>query len=55
MGRGGVTKQVHFKGWDWSRKNLVDPESDDPRLDPMFFDDLMEKEGPTKHFNTKPA
>lgn len=55
MGRGAITPQVHFKGWNWSRKNLLDPESDDPRLDPLYFEDLMEKEGPTKHFNTKPA
>jgi len=42
LGRGSVTNQIHFRGWDWSRKNLLDPASDDPRLDPGYFDDLLE-------------
>ena len=42
MGRAGVTSHVHFVGWDWACKDLLDPESDDPRLDPAYFDDLLE-------------
>jgi putative FmdB family regulatory protein len=54
MGRGGITSEIHFIGWDWSRKNLLDPESDDPRLDPAYFDDLLEDtdRGPKTFFAT---
>lgn len=54
MGKGGLTRQIHFVGWDWSRKNLLDPESDDPRLDPAYFDDLLEDtdRGPKTFFAT---
>lgn len=55
MGQGGITDQVHFKGWDWGRKNLLDPASDDPRLDPLYFDDLLEREDGPKSFFTSSA
>jgi len=52
LGRGSITNQIHYHGWDWSRKNMLDPASDDPRLDPGYFDDLMEDtdRGPKSYF-----
>lgn len=50
----GTVPPIHFIGHGWSIKNLVDPmDTTNPRNDPLFFDDLIEREedlAPTKHY-----